>query len=226
MSSTVPQGPYGDETATRVTCDMSFVVSEPTEIVVQVMASKSAGLVDHGFFEVLTNGQPPTSVVQLSDPEGSTMHVIGTGSGRLTVRYRARVRACAPEVPQDRRDQAAAGTDENGQRSQIWRQVYLRPSRYCPSDHLTGFAVAEFGTGPIVGARVVAITKWIRDRIDYVPGSSDVHDSAEDTLLTGVGTCRDFAHLAIALCRATGVPARFTAVYTPRSLAHGFSRRF
>jgi transglutaminase-like putative cysteine protease len=30
-----------------------------------------------------------------------------------------------------------------------------------------------------------------------------------------VGTCRDFAHLGIALCRATGVPARFAAVYAP-----------
>ena len=42
-----------------------------------------------------------------------------------------------------------------------------------------------------------------------------MHDSAEHTLLTGMGTCRDFAHLGIALCRATGIPARFTAVYAP-----------
>jgi hypothetical protein len=62
-----------------------------------------------------------------------------------------------------------------------------------------------------------AITEWIRQRISYVPGSSDVHDSAEDTLLTGMGTCRDFAHLGIALCRATGIPARFAAVYAPGS---------
>jgi transglutaminase-like putative cysteine protease len=62
---------------------------------------------------------------------------------------------------------------------------------------------------------VASITEWIRRRISYVPGSSDVHDSAEHTLLTGMGTCRDFAHLGIALCRATGIPARFAAVYAP-----------
>jgi transglutaminase-like putative cysteine protease len=95
------------------------------------------------------------------------------------------------------------------------RQVYLRPSRYCPSDHLIGFAAAQFGTGAHAGARVAAIANWIRQRIGYVPGSSSVHDSAEDTLLTGMGTCRDFAHLGIALCRATGIPARFAAVYAP-----------
>jgi transglutaminase-like putative cysteine protease len=66
-----------------------------------------------------------------------------------------------------------------------------------------------------VNSRVASITEWIRERISYVPGSSDVHDSAEDTLLTGMGTCRDFAHLGIALCRATGIPARFAAVYAP-----------
>ena len=62
---------------------------------------------------------------------------------------------------------------------------------------------------------MASITEWIRERIRYVPGSSDVHDSAEHTLLTGMGTCRDFAHLGIALSRATGIPARFAAVYAP-----------
>ena len=66
-----------------------------------------------------------------------------------------------------------------------------------------------------MGSRVAAITDWIRERVGYVSGSSGVHDSAEDTLLTGTGTCRDFAHLGIALCRATGIPARFAAVYAP-----------
>jgi transglutaminase-like putative cysteine protease len=95
------------------------------------------------------------------------------------------------------------------------RLVYRRPSRYCPSDHLVGFAVAEFGIGASVRQRVESITGWIRDRIGYVAGSSSVHDSAEDTLLTGMGTCRDFAHLGVALCRAVGIPARFAAVYAP-----------
>jgi transglutaminase-like putative cysteine protease len=46
-------------------------------------------------------------------------------------------------------------------------------------------------------------------------GFSDVHDSAEHTLLTGMGVCRDFAHLGILLCRALNVPARFASVYAP-----------
>jgi transglutaminase-like putative cysteine protease len=208
MTNFDPPGPGEQSDAARVvSCDMAFLVSEPAEVVVQVVASSSAGHVDQARFEVLTDGGRPTSLVDVRDPEGGTLHVIRSVPGRLVLSYRARIhvnRAAHREHHPD-----------NHPTSDYERQVYLRPSRYCPSDHLIGFAVAEFGVGPDIAARTAAITAWIRQRIGYVPGSSTVHDSAEDTLLTGVGTCRDFAHLGIALCRATGVPARFAAVYAP-----------
>jgi transglutaminase-like putative cysteine protease len=197
-----------------VTCDMSFRVAEPTEVVVQVVASRTAGHVEEARFEVLTDGRPPSSLVEVCDSHGAVMHVIHSASGLLTLSYRSRIRAGGEVDPHHRGEQAPAGSDGRAS-SDYERQVYLRPSRYCPSDHLIGFAVAEFGAGPDAVPRVAAIAEWIRERIGYVPGSSTVHDSAEDTLLTGVGTCRDFAHLGIALCRATGVPARFAAVYAP-----------
>jgi transglutaminase-like putative cysteine protease len=185
-----------------VSCDLSFRVSEPAEVVFQVVAAGSAGTVIDERLEVATDGRPPTSFDVLWDPYGARLQVVGAAPGLLTLSYRAEIRAGdSPSGPM--------------RSSDYDRQVYLRPSRYCPSDHLIGFAVAEFGAGPNVVARVAAITEWIWRRIGYVPGSSTVHDSAEHTLLTGMGTCRDFAHLGIALCRATGVPARFAAVYAP-----------
>jgi transglutaminase-like putative cysteine protease len=90
-----------------------------------------------------------------------------------------------------------------------------RPSRYCPSDHVLGLALAEFGSIDGDGAKTQAIATWIFERIEYVAGFTDVHDSAEHTLLTGKGVCRDFAHLGILLCRALDVPARFASVYAP-----------
>jgi transglutaminase-like putative cysteine protease len=207
-------GPGKQSDPTRVvTCDMSFLVSEPTEVVVQVVASSSAGHVEEERFEVLTDGDRPSSLVEFRAPEGATLHVIRSMPGRLTLSYRAQIRVSTVDL--EGRKGRAASRPVSLPRSYYERQVYLRPSRYCPSDHLIGFAVAEFGTGREVVPRVSAIAKWIRQRIEYVPGSGTVHDSAEDTLLTGVGTCRDFAHLGIALCRATGIPARFTAVYAP-----------
>ncbi len=193
-----------------ISCGLEFSVAEEAEVVLQIMASSSAGQVAEEQFQVDTGGRPPSSVVELRDPHGARLQVVRSGPGRLTIAYRARIQT----VSQGSSEMATSRA--GGQQSFNYeRLMYLRPSRYCPSDHLVGFAVAEFGAGSDDSSRVWAITDWIRSRIGYVPGSSTVHDSAEDTLLTGMGTCRDFAHLGIALCRATGIPARFAAVYAP-----------
>jgi transglutaminase-like putative cysteine protease len=215
MSNISASGSTGgpNEAQRVVTCDLTFDVTEHTEIVVQIVAAESAGRMVDERFGVAIVGSPPPSVVELRNSAGERMHVIRADPGRLSISYRSQLEA-APPPPLNSR---AAMRDVNEEERSLAyeRQIYLRPSRYVPSDHLIGFAVSEFGIGPDVASRVAAITDWIRKRISYVPGSSDVHDSAEDTLLTGEGTCRDFAHLGIALCRATGVPARFAAVYAP-----------
>jgi transglutaminase-like putative cysteine protease len=46
-------------------------------------------------------------------------------------------------------------------------------------------------------------------------GASRPVDTAVDTLLTGQGVCRDYAHLTITLLRALEIPARLAAVYAP-----------
>lgn len=195
---TDPRGPAVDSRV--VSSDIAFVVETPAEVVLQVTAAGSAGRVIDERLQVCLDGDPVDPVV-VAEPYGSRLHLVRCGVGRLEVAYRA-------ELAPDPAAGVAAVSDYE-------RQLYLRPSRYCPIDHLVGFAVAQFGEGPDAGARVADITEWIRRRIRYVPGSSDVHDSAEDTLLTAAGTCRDFAHLGVALCRATGIPARFAAVYAP-----------
>lgn len=87
---------------------------------------------------------------------------------------------------------------------------YLYPSRYCQSDLLNALAMSEFGTLPHGYARVQAIQEWVQQRVKFKSSSSNSMTSAIDTLRDGVGVCRDFAHLMIALCRAVNIPARFT----------------
>lgn len=93
---------------------------------------------------------------------------------------------------------------------------YLNPSRYCQSDRLARFAMRQFANEPAGHQRVTAICNWIRDNVDYLPGTSDALTSAYDTLGDRAGVCRDFAHLAITLCRAVGVPARYISAYAWR----------
>jgi transglutaminase-like putative cysteine protease len=90
---------------------------------------------------------------------------------------------------------------------------YLFPSRYCQSDKLQRFASQMFGN--LVGdyAKVVSICDWIYYNIEYLLGSSNSYTSAVDTMSERAGVCRDFAHLGIALCRASGIPARYFTGY-------------
>lgn len=90
---------------------------------------------------------------------------------------------------------------------------YLLPSRYCESDKLFHFANANFGQMPRGYKRIQAICDWVYQCVRFSPGASIATTSAVDTLASGAGVCRDFAHLTIALLRALNIPARFVAGY-------------
>ncbi len=90
---------------------------------------------------------------------------------------------------------------------------FLFPSRYCQSDRLGRLAYRNFGRYGAPYERVLAITDWVFENVEYVPGSTNAETSAYDTITQGAGVCRDFAHLSIALCRALNIPARYFTGY-------------
>lgn len=91
---------------------------------------------------------------------------------------------------------------------------YLMPSRYCPSGEFQSFAATEFGKLE-GGGRIAAMRDWIKEKVQYVSGSSNSQTTAFDTFVQRQGVCRDFAHLMITFSRASGIPARFASVYAP-----------
>jgi transglutaminase-like putative cysteine protease len=90
---------------------------------------------------------------------------------------------------------------------------YIFPSRYCQSDKLFRFANNKFGKINNAFEKVVALTQWIHDNVEYFSGSTNSQTSAYDTVTELAGVCRDFAHLGIALCRALDIPARYFTGY-------------
>lgn len=90
--------------------------------------------------------------------------------------------------------------------------TYLNASRYCPSDQFGRFVERTFA-GTTGGDRVLKILEWIRANIDYEPGVSDTETTAARTFIDRAGVCRDFTHLGITLCRASGIPARAVSAY-------------
>ena len=89
--------------------------------------------------------------------------------------------------------------------------TYLYPSRYCQSDRLLAFAGQQFGHMPMGYSRAQAICDWVQGNVHFQGNTSNSNTSALDTLVDRVGVCRDFAHLMIALCRATNMPARMVS---------------
>lgn len=91
---------------------------------------------------------------------------------------------------------------------------YLFGSRYCPVETFAALVDDEFGSTQ-GGARIAAMRDWIGRHIAYRSGSSDSQTDALVTYVSREGVCRDFAHVMIALARASNIPARFASVYAP-----------
>ncbi|HTG68288.1 MAG TPA: transglutaminase family protein [Candidatus Udaeobacter sp.] len=58
-----------------------------------------------------------------------------------------------------------------------------------------------------------ALSTKIRTEFIYDPEATDVKTKTSDMFLSKRGVCQDFAHLMIASCRATGIPARYVSGY-------------
>jgi len=92
---------------------------------------------------------------------------------------------------------------------------YTLPSRYCDSDKLLDFAWMHFGHIPNGLQRVQAICDWAHENIEYRFGAGRPDTSASEVIAQGYGVCRDFAHVAIALCRAFNLPTRYVTGHLP-----------
>jgi transglutaminase-like putative cysteine protease len=92
---------------------------------------------------------------------------------------------------------------------------YTLPSRYCDSDKLLNFAWQQFGHIPNGLERVQAICDWTHNNIEYRFGAGSSVISASEVVLQRFGVCRDFAHVAIAFCRAFNLPARYVTGHLP-----------
>jgi len=90
---------------------------------------------------------------------------------------------------------------------------FLIASRYCEVDRMTEIAWQLFGTVPMGWARVQAVCDYVHRhlRFDYLQARST--RTAYEAYQERVGVCRDFAHLAVTLCRCLNIPARYCTGY-------------
>ncbi|MBD3763229.1 MAG: transglutaminase family protein [Rhodobacterales bacterium] len=91
--------------------------------------------------------------------------------------------------------------------------IYLLGSRYCETDTLSQIARDRFGAIPPGWGRVQAICDFVHGHIRFNYMAARVTRTAAEAYREGTGVCRDFAHLAIALCRCMNIPARYVNGY-------------
>ena len=100
-----------------------------------------------------------------------------------------------------------------------WRDAHLEHLQ--PSAHVTwGETLAEgaraigAGLGPSADVRsLIEAVDAAVGALEYRPGRTAIGVTVEEVLAAGAGVCQDFAHLAIAMLRVLGVPARYVSGY-------------
>ncbi|MCR9120120.1 MAG: transglutaminase family protein [bacterium] len=188
-----------------VGCELEYEVRNRTVFLFQIGAARTKR--QSVYDESLIFQPNIASEVYAVGTEGNSVHRLVVEPCLMQVSYRATVETTPDfETPTNVGETSPADMPAE-------TFTYLNPSRYCESDLLTRFAVEEFGNTPEGFQRVQAICDWVEDHLDYTPGSTTGTTTASQVLLQRTGVCRDYAHLAITLCRGIGIPARYVSGY-------------
>ena len=104
--------------------------------------------------------------------------------------------------------------------------VFLLASRFCDSDRLLDLAWSLFGAAEPGLGRVRAICDFTHQHIQFGYEHARATRTASEAYEERQGVCRDYAHLAVAFCRALNIPARYCTGYlsdvgTPRPYPPG-----
>lgn len=188
-----------------VGCRLNYLVRSPAVFLLNLSAAQNV----HQIVNAESLDVSPTQSVEecAVGPLGNRIVRLNAPPGELAINYCATVELHADSV------------DSNNLCETSYEQLpadvlaYLNPSRYCESDKLYRFAFEEFGQLLPGYSRVTAICNWTFKQLTYTPGSTGPTTTACDVLLQRTGVCRDYAHVAISLCRAMGIPARYVSGY-------------
>jgi transglutaminase-like putative cysteine protease len=188
----------------RTTCDLAFEITGPTPFVLMLRPRSGA---QQWVAREEYRLEPSVPVLEFTDNYGNLCQRLIAPTGAFELYTSAEV------MTADYIDQASGAPFVEIQNLPNDVLSYLLPSRYCESDRFHQMA-SEITAGQMAGYdQIGAIVRWLRDTINYSPGSSDVPVSAAVVNSRQVGVCRDLAHLGIALCRSLSIPARMVVGY-------------
>ena len=151
---------------------------------------------------------PPIVPNTYHDSFGNFCHVIHAPAGRLTMSADFVVKDDG--MPDEMAPQAAQHALQD---LPVGVLIYLLGSRYCETDRLSNTAWSLFGQVPKGRPLVQAICDYVHGHIKFGYEHASPTKSAWEAFVEQRGVCRDFAHLAVTLCRCMNVPARYCTGY-------------
>ena len=182
-----------------IDCELNYQVHAPSTFIFKIEAALTAERDDRQRIAIC---HPPLAVERYQEKLGTRTLRVNAQSGPLSVRYRATATVQAPSQARSLRETEVAELP-------LHVLSYLSGSRYVESELLFQEALQWIGTFDRGCLRVERICEWVRQNVRYEIGTSIPYGTTRDVLASRTGVCRDYAHVAIALCRALNIPARF-----------------
>jgi transglutaminase-like putative cysteine protease len=151
---------------------------------------------------------PPLPITAYRDGFGNWCSRIGAPTGRI------RITADAVVNDSGKPDEIAPSAQQHlVQDLPEETLVFLLGSRYCETDRLSETAWSLFGNAPLGWGRVQAICDFVHRHIAFGYEHARPTKTAWEVFNERKGVCRDYAHLAVALCRCMNIPARYCTGY-------------
>ena len=191
----------------RVGCQFSGSAAERSPAVFQLQPFRGE---PHEILEESWNIEPEVTRHEYFDSFGNQCQRLTVPPGKFALRYDALVQTSATADPVDPRAAELPAADLPDE-----VLIYTSPSRYCLSDEMAATAEELFGNLTPGYERVAKISEFVHNHLEYTLGASTSVTTALAAYESGVGVCRDFAHLAVTFCRALDIPARYTFGYLP-----------
>lgn len=190
----------------RLGCRLSFELPAPTPMILllNVHYSRASDLEQPD----LLVSDPPVTIEAYRDGFGNWCSRLVAPAGMMTVSTYGVIRDAGLADPVN-----VLAAQHPVEQIPSDALTYLLPSRYCESDVLSDFAWKRFSHEPGGWPRVQAVCDFVHNHVRFGYEHSRATRTAVETLNEGVGVCRDYAHLAVALCRCLNIPARYCTGY-------------
>ncbi len=151
---------------------------------------------------------PSLPVRSYRDPFGNWCSRIVAPAGRTRLSAAGVVRDSGEPDP------VAPNAEQHAVQDLPWEVLpFLLGSRYCDTELLSQIAWSLFGKTTTGWARVQEICDYVHHHIAFGYHHARPSRTAKQAFSERRGVCRDYAHLAIALCRCMNIPARYCTGY-------------